>query len=292
MKLTLEEAQKMMESNEGNLDLCGAIVDELPDNLTVGGWLDLSGTPIKKLPDKLTVGGWLYLTGTKIKELPDNLTVRGNLDLAGTPIKELPDNLTVGGCLDLTGTKIKELPDNLTVGGSLYLRRTGVTDLPDSLKVGDEIDCNDGSVRQGNLTNGTVTDDYIYADDILTLIKKVVQKGNYTYYVGKIKGKNVIYDGKNYAHCSSFKEGVEDLIFKSLKDRGTQQFENLTLDSVMSAKDLIAMYRIITGACRQGTDAFVQSIKPLKDSYTIAEAIEITKGQYGSQRFEKFFTKK
>ena len=60
----------------------------------------------------------------------------------------------------------------------------------------------------------------------------------------------------------------------------------------MSAKDLIAMYRIITGACRQGTDAFVQSVEPLKDSYTIAEAIEITKGQYGSQRFEKFFTKK
>ena len=171
MKLTLEEAQKMMKSCEGNLDLYGAKVDELPNNLTVGGWLDLRNTPIK--------------------ELPDNLTVGGELNLVGTQIEELPDNLTVGGWLDLVGTQIEELPDNLRVARMIYF--------------------GDGSYIKGDLKDGTVTDDYIYADNILTHIKKVVQKGNYTYYVGKIKGKNVIYDGKNYAHCLSFKKGVEDL---------------------------------------------------------------------------------
>ena len=47
MKLTLEQAQKMMECNGGSLDLSGTGITTLPDNLTVGGWLDLSGTGIK-----------------------------------------------------------------------------------------------------------------------------------------------------------------------------------------------------------------------------------------------------
>ena len=49
------------------------------------------------------------------------------------------------------------------------------------------------------------------------------------------------------------------------------------------------MYRIITGACRQGSEAFVNSIKDLKDKYTLKEIIEITKGQYNSTIFERFF---
>ena len=42
----------------------------------------------------------------------------------------------------------------------------------------------------------------MYADGILTHVKRTKQIGKYTYYVGKIKGYNVIYDGVNYAHCT------------------------------------------------------------------------------------------
>ncbi|WP_079948071.1 hypothetical protein [Salmonella enterica] len=49
-------------------------VDNLPDNLTVGGGLDLSGTSITTLPDNLTVGGWLNLSGTSITTLPDHFS--------------------------------------------------------------------------------------------------------------------------------------------------------------------------------------------------------------------------
>ena len=49
------------------------------------------------------------------------------------------------------------------------------------------------------------------------------------------------------------------------------------------------MYRVITGACRQGTDAFVQSLgEKLKERYTIRECIELTVGQYGAKRFAEF----
>jgi hypothetical protein len=52
----------------------------------VGGYLDLGGAAITSLPDNLTVGGSLYLGGTAITSLPDNLTVGGSLDLGGTAI--------------------------------------------------------------------------------------------------------------------------------------------------------------------------------------------------------------
>ena len=354
MKLTLEEAKKIMSENNGNLNLGYTQIKELPDNLTVGGNFDLRGTPIEKLPDNLTVGGNLNLYGTQIKELPDNLTVVGYLNLYGTQIKELPDNLTVVGYLDLSCTSIKELPDNLTVVGYLDLSCTPIKKLPDVLSVGGDLDLSGTSIKKlpdglsvggnfnlrgtpieklpdnltvggnlnlyvtqikelpDNLTVGggiigyegdtsnvhylkdgdCVPNQYIYADNILTFVESKKEIKGYTYYKGKIAGRNVISDGTHFAHCTSFKEGVKELDFKKAKDRGAEQYSNLTLDTVVSTKELITMYRVITGACQQGTEYFVNSLgKKLKDSYTVREAIELTNGQYGARAFEEFFKK-
>ena len=253
MKLTLVEAQRIMEKSSGNLNLYG--------------------TQIQSLPDNLMVGGNLNLRGTQIQSLPDNLTVGGNLDLRGTQIQSLPDNLTVGGYLDLEGTQIQNLPDNLTVGGSLYLEGTQITDREHKkLKDGDY-----------------VPKRYLYADGILTHVKAKRTLKGYTFYQGKIKGKNVVFDGTNYAHCNTLREGVADLLFKSAKDRGAEQYKNLTLDSEVTSEEAITMYRVITGACRQGTESFVNSLGKLKEKYTIREIIEITKGQYNSEAFKRFF---
>ena len=258
MVLTLEEAKKMMERNGGGLDLRGTPITHLPDNLTVGGGLDLRGTPITHLPDNLTVGGWLYLSGT--------------------PITQLPDNLTVGGSLDLSGTPITKLPDNLTVGGSLYLRCTPITDKSAERK------------KVKKLHNGDyIAGRYLYADGILTHVKKKKNAGKYTLYIGKIKGRNVVSDGEYYAHCDSLREGIADLLFKQAKDRGAEQYRGLTLDSVVTVEEAATMYRVITGACRQGTENFIKSLKEPKEKYTIRECIDLTRGQYNSERFEEFF---
>ena len=46
----------------------------------------------------------------------------------------------------------------------------------------------------------------------------------------------------------------------------------------------------ITGACSGGTKHFVENVlKVKKKKYTIAECIELTRGQYNSEKFEKFF---
>ena len=234
MKYTLEELQKMMEENEGNLDLSETQITSLPEGLTVGGSLDLSRTQITSLPEGLTVGR--------------------SLDLRETQITSLPQGLTVGGWIDFRGTQIKN--------------RT----------------------KYKKLQNGDyVPGRYLYADGILTHVKRKRVLHGYTYYVGKIKGQNVIYDGKNYAHCKNFKSGVEDLAFKAAEDRGAEQYRNMPVDTELTVEEAKTMYRVITGACQAGTNAFVESLGKLKEKYTIAEMIDLTRGQYGSTTFKDFW---
>jgi hypothetical protein len=206
----------------------------------------------------LTVGGDLDLSGTQIQSLPEGLTVGGDLDLSGTQIQSLPEGLTVGGWLDLSGTQIQDT----------YAERKKVK-----------------RIKEGDYVEGR----YIYVDGIFTHIKKKKTVGQFTLFVGKIKGRNVVSDGTNYAHCDSLREGISDLLFKSAKDRGADQYKNLTLDTELTVEEMVTMYRVITGACRQGSESFVKSLGELKEKYTIREAIELTKGQYNAKKFAEFF---
>ncbi len=298
MELTLQKAEEIMNASGGSLYLSNTPITSLPDNLTVGGSLYLSNTPITSLPDNLTVGGWLYLSNTPIASLPDNLTVGGSLDLRDTQITSLPDNLTVGGWLDLSGTPITSLPDNLTAGGWLDLSGTPITSLPDNLTVGGSLYLSGTQIadperersKVKKLQHGEYAEgEYLYADGILTHVKRVKRQAGYTFYIGKIKGKNVVSDGAHYAHCDSFRDGIADLLFKAAEDRGAEQYKEMSLGTSMTVPELAVMYRIITGACQQGTQHFINSLGELKERYTIEEVNEMTKGQYGHEQFAKFF---
>ena len=132
---------------------------------------------------------------------------------------------------------------------------------------------------------------FIFCDGILTHIKRKRVFGKFTFFYGKIKGKNVIFDGENYAHCKDFKTGVIDLEFKAAKNRGSEQYEGLTLDSVVKYEDAIVMYRVITGACQQGTQNFLDNLGEIKTEYTVREIIDLTRGHYGARTFSDFFTR-
>ena len=140
----------------------------------------------------------------------------GNLNLTSyRELQTLPDNLTVGGGLDLRNTQIASLPDNLTVGGWLDLSGTQI-DESERRKV--------KTIRNGDYVAGK----YLFVDNILTQIKGKKTVGQYTVYVGKIKGQNVVSDGVNYAHCDKLREGIADLLFKAASDRGADQYKNLS----------------------------------------------------------------
>ncbi len=179
-----------------------------------------------------------------------------------------------GGNLYLRGTGITALPDNLTVGGWLDLRGTGIT--KKKIKY----------LREGDYVEGR----YLYADGILTHVKKRKKSGAYTYFVGKIPNKNVVFDGVNFAHCSNFRDGISDLLFKAAKDRGAEQYKGIPLDDPIPIDEMKTMYRVITGACQQGTQAFIDSLgASIKEQYTVREVISLTKVQYGGECFREFF---
>ena len=299
----------------GDLNLCDTNIENLPDSLCVYGNINLEGTAITELLDNLTVGGSLYLYNTPIEELPDNLTVGGSLSIANTKITKIPDNIIIGKDFYFNNTPITELPDNLVIGGDIWLSyQINLKKLPDNLVVGDSIQAysipheysfnnvtvgkqlycyNGNSYNINHLQNGDYVEvRYLYADDILTHVSSKRTFGKYTFYKGKIPNINVIYDGVNYAHCSNFKSGVLELEFKSMKDRGSEQYEHLTVNDIVDTDYAITMYRIITGACQTGTEMFVNNVKDLKDKYSISEIIELTDGWYGSTIFKKFFTER
>ena len=178
-----------------------------------------------------------------------------------------------GGGLDLSGTQITALPENLTVGGGLDLRGTQITDSTHK------------KLKNGDYVAGK----YLYCDDMLIHVKRKKKIGEYTYFVGKIKGVNVIFDGENYAHCKSFKDGVNDLEFKKAKNRGAEQYKDYTKETVVTFEEAKTMYRIITGACKVGTENFIKGVKTIKKTYTVQEIIDITEGQYRADVFKAFF---
>ena len=190
--------------------------------------------------------------------------------------QKVKDANEIGGSLWLDG--LTSIPEgfNPTVGGDLWL--DGLTSKERK------------KVKINRMVNGFYKPgEYLFCDGILTHVKNKKQKDQYTLYLGKIPGRNVVSDGTNFAHCKSFREGIADLAFKAAKDRGANQFKGKSLDEEFSVSDMVSMYRIITGACRQGSESFVRSLGELKDEYTIREAIQLTKGQYGADRFAEFF---
>jgi len=262
----------------GSLYLSG--LTSIPDgfNPTVGGYLDLSG--LTSIPDGFnpTVGGNLYLSG--LTSIPDgfNPTVGGYLDLSG--LTSIPDgfNPTVGGYLDLSG--LTSIPDgfNPTVGGYLYLSgclKAKTKPLPVGFLVSLKLSL---EVRFNTLG-------YTIADGILARI--LHRKGNVSkiQIVGKKEHSWMCNDDDgNYAHGATLEKAYSELDFKQMSEN-VDQFKNMPKETVKTPDEWALVYRAITRACELGTDRFIKLKGELKESYTLSEIIEQTRGAFGHERF-------
>ncbi len=74
------------------------------------------------------------------------------------------------------------------------------------------------------------------------------------------------------SHGKTLKEAVEELIFKT-GNRNIEEYKNMPLDTIKTPDEWAFIYRMVTGACRYGTEQFVK-YKKLKESYTLSEIIE------------------
>jgi hypothetical protein len=144
----------------------------------------------------------------------------------------------------------------------------------------------------GHLVDGNLDGvPHIIADGILSRI--ISQKANVYKIInhGQTEQSYLIKEGDVYSHGKTLREARDSLVYK-IGNRDTTAYQGLTLDSVLTKEECIKAYRAITGACEQGTKYFVENQKKVKKSYTIAEIIESTKGQFGNHGFREFFNKK
>ena len=130
----------------------------------------------------------------------------------------------------------------------------------------------------------------IIVDNILSEV--INHRGN-VYKVknyGEDKISYIVQDGDIYSHGATIKEARESLIYK-ISNRDTSIYNDVKLDDEFELKDIIKMYRVITGACEAGTRYFVENNK-LPNKLTVKQTIDLTKGQYGNEKFKKFFEEK
>lgn len=201
---------------------------------------------------------WLRSVGANPSNLNDNGEYEGSLYLRS--LTTLPENIS------------------LTCGGWLYLRSG-------DRYIGDDVSSLQVMRWQWRDRH------YIKGDGIF---QEVVSQRGKVYRVKSIGSDKVTYlvtDGEGrWAHGETLKAAKDDLIYK-ISDRDTTKYNSLTLDSVLTKAEAIQCYRAITGACVAGTKGFITSLPEVKEQYTIAEIIKLTKGYYGAETFANFFNK-
>jgi hypothetical protein len=210
-------------------------------------------------------------------------------------------NPTVGDYLDLGS--VTSIPEgfNPTVGGDLYL--SSVTSILEGFNptVGDCLYLGSGRKYIGAKVIPSYiaarylwrNKEYIKVDGIFT---RIISERGKVMKVQRIAQENIEYlvtDGEGkWAHGTTLKEAKDSLVYK-ITSRDTTKYNGWRLDTVITHAEAIEAYRTITGACAFGTRHFCETIlgENKKDKYTIAEVIELTKGQYGADRFKDFFKK-
>ena len=129
----------------------------------------------------------------------------------------------------------------------------------------------------------------VYIDGIISI---VISKHKNVYKVrnlGETEESFIVQDGNVYSHGSTIQEAKDSLIYK-ISNRDTSKFDNYTLETELTLKDAIEMYRVITGACESGTRYFVETVlTDKKEKYTVQEVITLTQDQYNHQKLVKFF---
>jgi len=299
----------------------------LPVCTTVGGSVDASENAKLSLPVCTTVGGSVYAIENAKLSLPVCTTVGGYVDAREGANLSLPVCTTVGGYVSARAGANLSLPVCTTVGGYVYARENAKVSLPVCTTVGGYVDARAGAklslpvcttvggsvdAREGAklslpvcvkkdfpgagqqcqmiLQAAFLDGGFSFADGVLAKI--VATRGNVSRVIicGKVAISYHVSDGENYSHGATLAEARDGLLYK-IGSRDTTEFKAWKLDQEISRRDGIRAYRAITGACEGGVRQWMQSHQ-VPDKLTVASAIKLTTGAYGSQGFAKFFTGK
>jgi len=128
----------------------------------------------------------------------------------------------------------------------------------------------------------------IIADGILS---EIVSKKKSVYKVinyGESEISFLIEKDGVFSHGKTIKEAKESLMYK-ISDRDTSIYNNHDLNTVLTTEEAIKMYRVITGACEEGTRYFVSKLPNVPKKLTVSKLIKLTEGQYNHKSLVDFF---
>jgi hypothetical protein len=126
-------------------------------------------------------------------------------------------------------------------------------------------------------------------DGIPTIVESNKTIGELTilkgFYKNSKKNVYVVFKGEFSAHGNSIREAKNDLEFKILS-------KNFNVDDLVNKikkenKVTINDYRLLTGACSSGVNNFLNENNVNVEEMSLNEAIELTNGAYGSERFKQ-----
>lgn len=104
---------------------------------------------------------------------------------------------------------------------------------------------------------------------------------------GRTKDSYLLSDGDRHAHGATLAEARVSLQFK-IGSRDTSKYKAWNKNTSARKEEMIVAYRVITGACEAGVRSFI-STRNIPEKFTVAEAVELTRGAFGNETFAAFF---
>jgi hypothetical protein len=195
---------------------------------------------------------------------------------------------TVGGDLYIYSNTTLDAPNLETVGGYLSINSNATLDAP---KLKNKNDKTATTTCKTALDLSFNKKGLIKVDGILSRLISRKKAADLVVFkvkiVGKVKCSFVVQRGDQFSHGDTIKQATESLRYK-LSDRDTTPYKKWTLKTEVKSEEAIQAYMAITGACAMGTQLFCESIEVPKTA-TIAKVVELTRGKWGNEEFEKFF---
>jgi hypothetical protein len=264
----------------------GATVCQFPALTTCGGSAYANGAKECQFPALTTCGGSARAEGATECQFPALTTCGGSADANGAKDCQFPALTTCGGSADANGEKDCQFPALTTCGGSAYANGAKDCQFPKLKKHDDQTAI--GRCRSLVLASFAAYG-FSFADGVLARI--VSQRGHVSRVIvcGKKDISFIVTDGDSHSHGATLKEARDGLLYK-ISSRDTSEFKRWTLEKVVSKRDAIRAYRAITGACELGVRDWMEQHE-VPEKISVGEIIKLTNGSYGSEEFEKFFTK-
>ena len=231
------------------------------------GWLKKNGARFDVYNDGVHVDGRLVIPRGKRVALP-TLVKSGSVDVRENATLTAPALAEVSGSVDVRENATLTAPALRTIGHVAYK----TTMFGHAIEVFDGI----GTVTVSEKTRDGIT---------IRCCRKAAFED------GRLAGEKmyVVSQGEHNAHGETLSSAMSDLAYKAA-DRDVSQYKNMPMDTVKPPYEWATVYRIITGACQMGTEDFIQSQGTLKETYTLSEIIELTRGAYGAERFREAVT--